>query len=622
MFRDVPTAFGLILASVGMLLASATTRLDAQLTDSDRERLVGTIAADAQNLDAGKLPSLGVAKSQVLGKIDAIDRYLTAAATAENRLAWLTYLDLDPISTAITDDTSLSIIAREAVALRHRLIGTAPGLELNRFVQLRDSVEQLINAILFRDPEKSLALLANQLQTLTKQIEGLSENPSSGDIAAISSIVGLLASSRQAENTVAALRGTFGRPNVSIQVSESLIQQAVNQNIDQTAPVRVCILGTRIIGTATLNGVVSANLLPSSGSAQVQVSLAGNLVSNSTGYNGPVRLRTVGFGDVNVTRMLQLSDSGINMQPVSTDVQLSTEVRRIEHHMKLVRKIARKRVAQQKPLADRIALGKMRTQVGRLFAERTDEATAASPTALAEARPILRRLSLREPAQIWNSTDDNMSLDATFRRDDQLSTVVRPPPIGTDYEAAIQFHESVVNNALSPVLAGRTMTEAKLNELLESVDRLPATDPTVADGEPEPPFEIDFARLQPIVFDARDQSVRIGVRGTRFAQGRRELKRAMEITATYHRSQSDDGKIILVREAEIDVNFPGGRRLTVAQAGLRPTIKTKFDKVFPKTLLDRKLEVPSTSTIEPLRGRVFQPVLVDATDGWMTVALR
>ena len=171
MFRDVPTAFGLILASVGMLLASATTRLDAQLTDSDRERLVGTIAADAQNLDAGKLPSLGVAKSQVLGKIDAIDRYLTAAATAENRLAWLTYLDLDPISTAITDDTSLSIIAREAVAVRYRLIGTAPGLELNRFVQLRDSVEQLINAIRFRDPEKSLSLLAKQLQTLTKQIE-------------------------------------------------------------------------------------------------------------------------------------------------------------------------------------------------------------------------------------------------------------------------------------------------------------------------------------------------------------------------------------------------------------------------------------------------------------------
>jgi hypothetical protein len=215
-----------------------------------------------------------------------------------------------------------------------------------------------------------------------------------------------------------------------------------------------------------------------------------------------------------------------------------------------------------------------------------------------------------------------MSVDATLRRHDQLSTVVRRPSIGTDYDAAIQFHESVVNNALSPLLAGRTMTEAKLDELLASVDRSPAADPPTAGGEPEPPFEIDFARLQPIVFDARDQSVRIGVRGTRFAQGRRELKRAMEITATYHRAESDDGRIILVREEEIDVDFPGGRRLTVAQAGLRPTIKTKFDNVFPKTLLDRNLEVPSTSAIESLRGRLFKPVLVDATDGWMTVALR
>ncbi len=622
MFRAVPIRCATLAVIFVLLIATTSARLDAQLTDSDKQRLLGTIATDAQHLDAAKLPDLSGAKSQFLGQIEAVDRYLRVAASPENRTAWLAYLDLNPLSTAIADDAAAAVMFREAGALRHRLIGTAPGLELDALVGLRDSVEQLIGAIVFRDPEKSIAQLQRQLATLGTDIEQLGENPSSSDIAEISSTVGLLASSGQAQDTVSALRDTFGRPNIFVLVSESMVQQVVNQNIDETAPVRDCILGTRIVGTATLNGVVSANLIPSTGSAQMQISLLGNLVSNSTGYNGPVRLKTVGFGDLNVTRVVGVSDSGIDMQPVSTEVQLSTEVRRIEHHMKLVRKIARKRVAQQKPLADRIALGKMRNRIAELFAERTEETTGQSPQALTEARPILRRLSLQEPQRVWNSTDDLMSVDATFRRPDQLSTVVRPPSIDTDYDAAIQFHESVVNNALSPVLAGRTMTEAKLNELLASVDRSPESDPATDDGESDPPFEIDFARLQPIVFAARDQSVRLGVRGTRFAQGNRELKRAMEITATYHQSKSEDGTIILVRDAEIEVDFPGDRRLTVSQAGLKPTIQTKFDSVFPMTLLDRELEVPSTAAIESLRGRVFQPVMVDATDGWMTVALR
>ena len=101
-----------------------------------------------------------------------------------------------------------------------------------------------------------------------------------------------------------------------------------------------------------------------------------------------------------------------------------------------------------------------------------------------------------------------------------------------------------------------------------------------------------------MIFEARDQTLRVGVRGTRFAQGSRELDRAMEITAIDKPAIGDDGTMILIRVDEVGVVFPGRTRLSVSQAGLKATIQKKFSKIFPETLLDRPLEVPQTSQLE------------------------
>ena len=604
-------------------LTMFTSVVQGQLTDADRARLVAEVKAAAENLDASRLPDLVPSRSAVLGAMEEVQRLLATQASEENRQAWLKYLDLQPLRQALESDQPAKVIGRQATQLRYRLIGTAPGLERDELQSLRRDTEALIAALRFQNKDQALELIARQLESLSQRIEQLDEVPSAEDIAAITAILGLLDTSGQATDSLHSLREAFDQPNIAFSVGESLVQQLVHQDVDQTRPVRDCILGTRIVGSATMNGVVTANVLPADDVARMQVSLAGHVVSNNTGFNGPVRLRTVGYGDVNVSRAVRISDSGIEMAPSRTEACLRTEIRPIEHKLRLVRKIARKKAAQQKPLADRIALGKMRRQVGQQFTRQTDQAlNSASPQALAKLRMMLQRLSLSDPGQQWASTDDHIHVNSAFRREDQLATVTARPAIEVPYELAIQLHESVINNVCSPVLAGRTLSEKQLNRLLKEVGRpLPSASENEGE-EPEPPFEIDFARLQSIVFEARDHSIRIGVRGTRFAQGRRELKRAMEITAIYHPVKSQDGKITLQREGEVKVNFPGGKRLTVSQAGLKPTIQKKFAGVFPAALMDRPLEVPETTSIEPLKGRVFEPLLVDANQGWLTIALR
>lgn len=597
---------------------------EGQLSDMDREQIAGQISSAARSLDPALFPDLAASQAVVLDRVTRARQFFDLKTSPENRDAWLLFLDLDPLVEKIESGEPAPVVGREAIALRHRLIGTAPGLELTVLRSLRDAVEQLIEAVRFRDREKSAQSLAKQLESLAERIRTLDANPSAEDFAVVSTMLGVLESSGQAKTTVQSLRSLFGRPNLVFLVSESMVQSAVNRDVNQSRPVRDCILGTRIVGDATLTGTITAHLLPAIGAARVNVTLAGQVYSKNVGYNGPVRLRTIGHGEVEFWRSLTVNESGITLDPAQSRASLRTRITSIEHKLGLVRKIARKRAAQQKPQVDRIAAERMRMQVGNQFASQMNEASSIKPPdPLEKVRPLLKRLSLVEPTRIWSSNEQAICIDTTFRRGDQMSSVVSRPAIMDAYDVAIQIHESAVDNGFTPVLAGRTLKESQIQNLLGKAGR-PIESQLDADGDekPEPPFEIDFARLRPIVFEARQNLLRVGVRGTRFAQGSRELKQSMEISAAYEPASTEQGTAILLRKGDVDVSFPGRKRLSVSQAGLKRTIQKKFSKVFPSVLLDRPIEIAADAKIKAVRGRVFRPRLVDARDGWLTIAIR
>ena len=617
MRRTIQSKQGRFLTVLVLALCLLQGISQAQLTDADQAKLIQTIEKATNQLDPARLPSLEGSKAAMATQIAAVEPYISKRGDEEIVRGWMQYLDLEPISELIQSGDDLAL-GRKAIDLRYRLIGTAPGLEMKAIQDLRRATESLINALRFRDADRSMALVQRQLQNLNERIGNLDRSPSASDMASISAVASLLNDSNQAPTVVKQLHDQFSQPNIAISISEPLVERFVEQHVEETRPVCDCILGTKLVGTATMVGNVEADILPSDNGARMQVALAGTVTSDNTGYNGPVCLCTVGHAEVEVTRQANLTDDGIQLERSVAHAKLETTITSINHPKEFVRKIARKRAAKQKPKADRIATQKMKHQLASQFTERTDAAlSGGAPDALADVRNILQRLSLPKPTTQWTSTDSAMTAVSTFRREDQMASLVTPPALDESYDLAIQVHESLINNALSPVFAGRTLTEAKLNQLLEDAGRaLPESQ------DEDPPFEIDFARIQPIVFQAREQTIRVGVRGTRFAQGRRELKRAMEISAAYQVKKNEEGQLTLVREGEIQVDFPGNGRLTVAQAGLKPAIQKKFGRVFPNTLLDKPLEIPEDADVVALRGHVFQALLVDADNGWLSIGIR
>jgi hypothetical protein len=258
--------------------------------------------------------------------------------------------------------------------------------------------------------------------------------------------------------------------------------------------------------------------------------------------------------------------------------------------------------------------------VGEQFTSETTEVNPVTPSQLLDrSEAMLQRLSLTKPSQRWSSTEDEISIESLFRGSDQLSTVVSRPDVATPFAFAVQIHESAIENAFSVILAGRTLNESRLNDLLEKVGR----DQTPSEeASQEPPFEISFSRSRPVIFEAREGALRIGLRGTRFAQGdRTPLVKAMEITAIYQPAAGEDGKVVLRRAGEVDVDFPR-ERLTLREVGLKPIIQKEFSEIFPEQILDQEIRVADDAKLQTLRGREFRSSLVEARDGWLTIAFQ
>lgn len=607
-----PRQFCYCLLLFGLL---STSTAKGQLTLSVREQLARGVVSAIENLDRSQFPDGDLATRELLLRIDALEQFLTAVTDAANREAWLRYVDLDPLVRAIDSKASVSEQGREAMAVHGRLIGTTPGLEMSAMRQLRDAVEGFVDSLVFQDPDRSLELVEGQLRATAELLNEADDALTPGQFAELSARVSHLESSGQARELVNQIRATFSQPNAAIMIGSGLVQQAIGRSVEREREVRDCILGTRLVGNALLKGNVSAKLLPTKGSARILLTLAGEVDSNNDGYNGPIKLKTVGMGRVAATRTMTVDPSGIEFDQGSTQATLSTRITCIQHKLAIVRSIARNQAAKSKPIADRIALEKLRTQVGKQFATETSLVTPVTVSELlARAEPMLNRLALTKPTQSWSSDEDAISIESVFRGPEQLSSVVPRPPVSQPFAVALQLHESAIENAFNVMLAGRTLNEQRLNELLESVEkRTPAED-----EDSEEPFEISFSRSRPVIFEARDQELRIGLRGTKFVQGDDELSKPMEITASYQPTVIDD-RTVLQRVGEVQVEF-SGRRLAVREVVLKRIIQRKFSKFFPERVLHQPLRISDTAKIQTLRGREFRPSQLAASDGWLTVA--
>lgn len=575
----------------------------------DGETFRNTSAAD---MDA--------AAATVRAAMAPLDALLRRSKSGE---AWKTYLDWS----TLTEQAAAGRKADPATLLRlyRQLDAEENGLEMPQFAAVRRAVGNYLDVV---DAATNPAAEKVLTQRLDKLTETLAEAAATGTTEPLESLGPLLArleGSRQAAATVARVRSAVSRPNLYLDIDESLLASAVNRVVDEHAPVNDTILGTRVRGSGHTTGFVLLDFVPSLNSATVDLLLDATNHSLTRSSKGPVTVHTRGTASLDARKRIMIDDQRVTSLPASATAHVSTQTAGIgvtsRFGKRLIRKMASKKIAEIRPQAEAISRGRAEERARRQFEEQTAGALAqaASDYQTKFRRPLLERGWYPEMLHL-STSDATMSVVARKALSDQIAAFSAPPSVDPDAVLAARVHETMVNNAAEITLGGRTITQQFVEEQIKKNN---GTLPESLTNDPDqPPWSITFAKRLPVQLDADDDRVKVTVRGSKFTSGDREFP-AMDIWAAY-RIEPAAGTIRLVRDGDVQIYPPGfvpggGEKLSVAETSLRRILQKRFNKVFKEVVDVEPLDLPGDLKHA---GPLPMEQLVARKDGWVAAGWR
>lgn len=548
-----------------------------------------------------------------------LDRML-ARSRAAYAAGWKAYLHWDQLQQNVaSDDPDIAVLSDSFERLRRN----NRGLEMAKFLHARDRLRDYLEALQASREAKLQDNYTATLDDLTKRLDEYQASPTGVNGPEIGRSIAWLQSSGQAAELVSAVQNRFAQPNLFAHASERFLGTGFNQRINRVTPVRDNILGTDIHGTARFLANQSLATIPSARDARLNILLHGNIYSNNIGYNGPVTIRNTGTTSVAATKQLIVNENGVFTAPATAACRTNSTIHSISAKCGLIEKIAWKKAGKQKGQAEAIASSHA---AGRVSGFINQEAIGPVAKANAEFQdkfrwPLLRRG--HSPKQMVVSSDhDGIDVSMLQMSRGQIAAGSAPPEVPADHDLAVQTHESFVANFSEAAIGGLELTDEKLAQMM--LDATGSVPEELQITEEKEPWSITFAENFPISAAFDGQQVRLAVRANRFTRGRnedgtvdQETKGLVEISATYVIEKTDVGAK-LTRQGDLNVDFVGEEKLSVAQVGTKTFLRRKFGSLFKPEFAGEGLK---------LKGRwekagTLRLADVKADKGWIAVAWR
>lgn len=440
----------------------------------------------------------------------------------------------------------------------------------------------------------------------------------------------------QAPNVVAEVRRAIGKPNVFVDVHESLLAQAANRPVDEVAPIDEVILGVRQRGTGHTQGFVNLDFVPSQDNATIDLLLGATNHSHTRGGRGPVTVCSQGTTQLNARRRILIDDERAYGLAPEADASAHSETEGIgvRAHLgkNLIRRIASKRADEMRPQGDAIAAGRARERLRSRFESQTQEAVNnLSSNYQSQFREPLLIHELYPEMLHLNTTDLRLHSIAKKMLTGEVGAATSPPtPIDTAVLSA-RVHQTAVANVASTWLAGRTITKEQVEaEYGRRGVPLPAVfsqavgddDNDKGDDGDQKPWSVRFAAQKPLQLEVGDDRVTATLKGEAFTSGERTVG-PMNVKATY-RLEPAPGGARLIREGDIEIAPPGGKwregdKPSVDERVIRRRLRKRVETVLKETIdveplkLPGQLESAGPLPIEQLTSR---------KDGWISAGWR
>ena len=632
-------------------LEDSDSQSEQASSEEDLSSLVWTLRGEHQPMTDERFAPV---RKELRKRAQALERVIDRSNTAAR---WRKYLRWELLEPHFHDDVKInrqSLQDLEAVLRRFR--GNQPGLEMAAFRRTAAAIERYRELVFWNALAKrrdTTAIYDSYIKRLQEQMRRHLEDPTIETTRKVGKSLGMLEHQGQASELLSAIRSRYSQPNIRAEISLETLNE-VAEPITRQQPVRECILGASVRGTAQTTGNVTFASVESPGEIELNIHLAGYIDSNTVGYKKPVKIYSTGHTDYTASKQVYISDRRFHASPAHVSAKANNQTRSVrkvggKFGRKLIEKIAWKKVRKNKGKVQRISSGKARRRISEAFDDQVFTALADGRTRYEDKLrlPMLRRGFAPEEIH-FASTSQAFSTQFSLATGEQIATDTPPPAKDLQNDVTVQLHETAINNFLPFVLGGVSISQDSadqpqqmegdvpswLRKLAENGEVEASTPAESSEGQVEEPFKpyrLTFNSEHPASVRFHNGKLTIRLRFAVLKTSEFEDEPPLEnwdFMVTYQVQQRDN-EVVLSRDGDIEV-FPTGfdprwdTKMTNEQVGYRNNMAKNLNKRaalgegFPAEIVVPELKLDQLDDSQ----RSFALQQLECDDGWLTIGYR
>ncbi len=542
---------------------------------------------------------------------------------------WLDFLVWSGVQKQFVAGADLDVVAaRKTLA---QLSSGTEGVEQPELSRFADSLEKFITVASLARVKDQPKAFQSQVDTLTKLLatSPLDDIRTSFDAERR---LALLADLDQGKALLSKVNHEFGKPNLHVEVSNSMLAKLVARSVSECNPVTDCILGTSIHGTGCTNGLLTVSTNPSWDHASLNFCLSGTVHTDTRGVNGPVAIYSRGNTSFSMTKQVAISDDSFRTYPATASATTRSTTKSISKigggfGSGLIEKIAKKKVNEKRGQADAIAGDHAEDRLEESFDEELSEKIQDARRDYDDniTKPLRRRRSSPRCVN-YMTTSNSLQIQSVQATAKQLAAPTNPPAGVYGESMSARLHQSAINNILAGSLGGALLKKDDPNEDAVLVGRAkPKWMEGASDNDDEPnedfrPWSIRFREGRPVSCLIKSDGIYFTIHANEINVGDESYKN-WDLTAKFQPAQVD-GKWKLLRDGPIDLlptsfDPKAGKGLPSKQLALRSNLNKAINEPADRLPLEVDIDTidlsDSDTQIDELKMQA-----IELSEGWLS----
>ncbi|MCA9010093.1 MAG: hypothetical protein KDB01_10130 [Planctomycetaceae bacterium] len=601
--------------------------------DSLRRRLQRRVALISSSLAALQSTSGGTASSTA-DLTNAASSTVAWLSSIANGVTWVSYLHLNDlqqpdVSPDVLKQVANNLTPSDAMNADQKAFASRPQLQ-----RLKVAVEKAIRLSNYAGPAEAVQgeqkyyidlLIQSLLSYESDQLGSHAENAR----------VAWRTLRNEHPAAASALRSVvndnYFNHNLHFVVSEDLLSRVISDYRTESGCIAECIMGAWVTGSQQTNVNLRADIKPSSDRAMFDLNVNGTVHSSTVAQKSPATIWSRGNNSFWMNKSVVFDGRHVTSTAASFDVNTSSQVTGLATKFDgipiirgIVRNIASQKIAESKPQSEALTARKIRDAALPKFESESNQQFSTANSTLNQVLASLERRGVGPDSTSARSSNTHMALSTRTIGVSRLGGSLQPPSALIATGAAVQLHESALNNAIDALgLQGRTILEKDLARELEIAltdlfqrpikltDGVPQ--PAEKDAEPEPPTSFVFSNSDPIRVHFENNQITLVLRAGVLQEGKDEIPEQI-ITIPIDMSLQG-GKVVLE---------PG--KIGVASKEETDRLKqiTRANQI--RRILSRRLirrEMSPTIDVQAAGDKtlLLTVTMIQLMDGWLSAEL-